>query len=633
MLWGGTEPENDVSAQEEEKELPYDGKEITEDGTYTMPEGPYTGNFVINTEGDVTIEIDGNVNATASGTLWKVKKVHDLTIENDGHTVTYTGTQILLADSDAEANKITVSGGTYQKEQSDGFAFVFNTKCNVEMKDIIVNSYKCAVYAGENFEGSFEITNSTFSASCTDNTATMCFYQGTSATLDHVTATSNSSNALINKGGICTIKGGKYETVNDFSAIANSNGGVMNVYGGEYRMLCQTPDNIMLVNQDNSELNIHGGTFEGGIGVISTSGTGKLNIDEAFSKTVIRGLNGATTAGVVCKGASTADINGCTIEGVKCGIMMQPGTSSLTLQDASFVDNKTDIGLYEDKQVVIEDTFTGEAKVKVTESPIADKRPITKAGTTSQANLNLVSRNKDANGKTYVATYDEAGNYWYLAQRTGYLVDAGDAEVTTEAGTLNKYDQVDAGTTVTVTAQKKQGYRFAGWITTDLALSDEELNQPQLTFGMPGNDVTLTAQYEAAEVDPDDPGSDIGSVGTTIAGIVGAGVLVGATAVGVYEAGTGIYRMANMRGIAMPSDRAGLALLIWEKAGKPQPESTALYADIDEDNTDLQAAAHWMVEQELMDEKEDNNFKPNGYVTKLKVCHTWEMAKQKGMLG
>ena len=108
---------------------------------------------------------------------------------------------------------------------------------------------------------------------------------------------------------------------------------------------------------------------------------------------------------------------------------------------------------------------------------------------------------------------------------------------------------------------------------------------------------------------------------------------VGAAAAwGVYEAGTGIYRALNVQGIPMPADRTGLAKLIGERAGKPEPQSTGLYADINAEETDLQKATHWMVEQGLMNEKRDNSFKPNGYVTKLQVCATWEQAKQKGLL-
>ena len=90
--------------------------------------------------------------------------------------------------------------------------------------------------------------------------------------------------------------------------------------------------------------------------------------------------------------------------------------------------------------------------------------------------------------------------------------------------------------------------------------------------------------------------------------------------------------MVNMKGIPMPSNRGELAMLIWQRAGKPEPASTALYADIDADNADLQKAAHWMVEQDLMDEKADNNFKPNAPVTKLRTCITWDKAKRKGLI-
>lgn len=70
----GTEStESSVSAQATET-LPFEGKEITAGGTYTMPSGTYTGNFVINTDESVTINIEGNVDAKAPGILWNVKK-------------------------------------------------------------------------------------------------------------------------------------------------------------------------------------------------------------------------------------------------------------------------------------------------------------------------------------------------------------------------------------------------------------------------------------------------------------------------------------------------------------------------------------------------------------------------------
>ena len=87
-----------------------------------------------------------------------------------------------------------------------------------------------------------------------------------------------------------------------------------------------------------------------------------------------------------------------------------------------------------------------------------------------------------------------------------------------------------------------------------------------------------------------------------------------------------------MPGIPMPSNRIELAELLWERADKPEPVSTALYDDIDEDDTDAQKAARWAVEQDLMqDNSEKNTFNPHFPVSKLRTCLTWNAAKEKGL--
>ena len=135
-------------------------------------------------------------------------------------------------------------------------------------------------------------------------------------------------------------------------------------------------------------------------------------------------------------------------------------------------------------------------------------------------------------------------------------------------------------------------------------------------------------------VDPDIPadGGDTDAAADNIKGALSA-IVVGAVAGAiVYEAGTGIYRVINMPGIAMPSNRGELAMLLWEHAGKPEPVSTALYSDIDEDNIDLNKAARWAVEQDLMqDNSEKNTFNPHFPVSKLRTCLTWNAAKEKGL--
>ena len=116
-----------------------------------------------------------------------------------------------------------------------------------------------------------------------------------------------------------------------------------------------------------------------------------------------------------------------------------------------------------------------------------------------------------------------------------------------------------------------------------------------------------------------------------------AGVIIGgAVILGAYETGTGIYCLMNMQGLPLPSDRIELAELVWERADKPEPQNMTdenLYADIDADDTDAQKAAHWMVEQELMKFDEDNDkFHPCFPVSKLRVCLTWQNAKDKGLI-
>ena len=137
----------------------------------------------------------------------------------------------------------------------------------------------------------------------------------------------------------------------------------------------------------------------------------------------------------------------------------------------------------------------------------------------------------------------------------------------------------------------------------------------------------------AAPVVPDAP-ADGGD--TDYGGDIAAGVVIGGIAVvGAYEVGTGLYRITQMDDVAMPTNRIALAKLLWERAGKPEPESTVLYSDLSAEDEDAQKAARWAVEQELL--KDDDSvegelkFHPAFPVSKLRVCLTWENAKQKGL--
>ena len=147
----------------------------------------------------------------------------------------------------------------------------------------------------------------------------------------------------------------------------------------------------------------------------------------------------------------------------------------------------------------------------------------------------------------------------------------------------------------------------------------------------------FTLKVTGRTADPVVPGApaDGGAADDAADNIKGAlsAVVVGAVAGAIiYETGTGIYRVINMPGIPMPSNRIELAELLWERADKPEPVSTALYSDNDESDTDAQKAAHWAVEQGLMqDNSEKNTFNPHFPVSKLRTCLTWNAAKEKGL--
>ena len=206
---------------------------------------------------------------------------------------------------------------------------------------------------------------------------------------------------------------------------------------------------------------------------------------------------------------------------------------------------------------------------------------------------------------------------------------------------------VPSGSTVPVPKNKivhltatAPGQHFIGWTVkvngvkqddpTNILTTPDENDPTKVTFTMPDANVEVTATFAGDSIPEPDPvgPSDTGNIQGAISAVV-IGAAAGAI---IYEAGTGIYRVINMPGIPMPSNRIELAELLWEHAGKPEPVSTALYSDIDEGDTDAQKAARWAVEQDLMKDDADNNkFHPAFPVSKLRTCLTWNAAKEKGL--
>lgn len=192
---------------------------------------------------------------------------------------------------------------------------------------------------------------------------------------------------------------------------------------------------------------------------------------------------------------------------------------------------------------------------------------------------------------------------------------------------------------VHLTATVPDGQHFISWTVlvggeeqkadTFLTTPDEN-DLTKVTFTMPDANVEVMATFADDSIPEPDPvgPSDTGNIQGAISAVV-VGAAAGAI---IYEAGTGIYRVINMPGIPMLSNRIELAELLWEHAGKPEPVSTALYSDIDEGDTDAQKAARWAVEQDLMKDDADNNkFHPAFPVSKLRTCLTWNAAKEKGL--
>ena len=335
-------------------------------------------------------------------------------------------------------------------------------------------------------------------------------------------------------------------------------------------------------------------------------------------------------------------VENCTIKNSQYGIYLGWGSNaSAELKSATFEHNDSDIYLESDKEITISDTFTTQTTIKVADPE--EGRQLTVAGNANK--LHLVGQNE-----SYRVAYDKAQHYYYLTQRApGYTLTAKDATATIKVGgvdtKVDPNDEIYEGTPVTLTADPApEGLKFLGWtvmvdgvVQNDLLSFPNEEDQTKATFDMPAGNVTVRAVYEAVDpveppVDPVDPVDPVGPVDPVLPGVI----IGGAVILGAYETGTGIYRLMNMQGLPLPSNRIELAELVWERAGKPEPQNMTdedLYADIDAADTDAQKAAHWMVEQELMKFDEDNNkFHPCFPVSKLRVCLTWQNAKDKGLI-
>lgn len=218
-----------------------------------------------------------------------------------------------------------------------------------------------------------------------------------------------------------------------------------------------------------------------------------------------------------------------------------------------------------------------------------------------------------------------------------FAVKDGDIDVTdtletsTDEASGKQTCLVPDGAEVTVTLDKTkvpEGMVFDLWSTGkfDLPL-EQDYKAESITFTM-NDDVDVAAQYRSADIED---GSDV--VGPIIVGtaVVAGGALVG------YTLGTDL--VGQMWGLPyFPSNRSALAMMLWEDAGKPMPESEILYPDVgqEEQDMDLQHAARWSMEHDLMPDLNDQDtelppeqvkFYPDNMVTKISVLRAWKKAQ------
>lgn len=637
---------------------------IAEHGnTYTIGgEETYQYPITIDTNQDVTIKFINNVNSHIVGTsadliaalkyqrsFIDAKKVGKLIISNEGNYKfdnPWWGGRFLGVT--APNAIVEVNGGTYC---SSGVGAFYFKGCNATLTDVTVDNYKyeCVL----NDHATVTIDGGSYTSK---RGAAIVNSSGGTLNLNPVMAVGTGA-AVVNDGGNVTINGGKYtnsivdgdcsgcSAVNNDYTSDSEYDSTMTILGGEFETKGKNAAAIInytrFVDADHGWLEIKGGTFtasnDGGRGIEAKAGVARIE---------------------------NATIKGCQY-GICCGV---PGsdTSQVTIKDVLFEDNTNDV--YQDRSshymtddghyttfvyplVEIEEgrnevikagtdgTFVG--RDDVIGGDIKGRQFTTATDSHYQKDLKLVSTDPK-----YIIDYknDDGTEYRYFNTReTGkYYVNPIHATMAFEGGEKRPYSQFATGDKVTLTAFSNEGDKqFTGWKVEKIAADgvtevqdlhgvlDPDLENPETaTLTVPNYDVFVTAEYK-------DEIGDLGTGGDATGNIQGAlsAVVVGAAAgVIAYEAGTGIYRVINMPGIPMPSNRIELAELLWEHAGKPEPVSTALYSDIEQGDTDAQKAAHWAVEQGLMkDNSEKNTFNPYFPVGKLRTCLTWNAAKEKGL--
>ena len=627
LLWGGT-PENGGTAQEDTAAttIPFEGTTITKGGNYEIPEGKYAGNITVNltdTSEPVNIAIKGGItyNGTQQVMFINVKNADEVTITNDGHEVNCAPSDAHFLD--VYSGNVTVNGGTYVTDKRNlVMAYAGTTTLNdmtTETSGYAVTSSGSAKVVVNRGEHTHSNTN--------QDRANFWIFNGGHMTLNDVNAISEEA-VILNSTGTVDVNGGDFKTTGTKSCFVN-NSANLTINKGSTTDGTFASEGASCINNSWGQVRINGGSFT-------------TDADIAVKNCGGLRLNGGTveapkgTAIDISGESGDVQLNSGTIRNSVTGVRVaDAGDSEIDLKAVTFENNTDDISLGKDQQINIKKSFAGTAKIRV-DDPARGRQITTDNEDLSYQNkLKLFSMNSG-----YIIGYkrgDDGVEYRYLADANGNIVNAVNAKATADLGAgeqeLDTATVVPENTLVTVTAnlpEGAEGAEFLGWSAVrddgkELDLGDDQTAQ----FKMPGCNVTVEALYQGGSVDPVNPGG--GSSSDVVAGIA-AVALTGAAVWGIYETGTGIYRVLNMPGVPMPSNRAGLATLIWEKAGCPEPQTVKSFSDIDDTDLHLRQAASWMEEQGLMDDVKENEFRPYRYVTKLQTCLVWDKAKEESLI-
>ena len=625
LLWGGGTPENGVTAQEDTavETIPFEGTTITKGGNYEILEGKYAGNITVNltdTSEPVNIAIKGGItyNGTQQVMFINVKNADEVTITNDGHEVNCKPSDAHFLD--VSSGNVTVNGGTYvTATRNVVMAYAGTTTLN----DMTTETSGYAVTSSGSAKVVVNRGTHTHSNTNQDR-ANFWIFNGGHMTLNDVTAISEEA-VILNSTGTVDVNGGDFKTTGTKSCFVN-NSANLTINKGSTTEGNFVSEGASCINNSWGQVRINGGSFTTDAG-IAVKNRGGLRLNGG----TVEAPNGGTAIDISGE-SGDVQLNGGTIRNSVTGVRVaDAGDSEIDLKAVTFENNTDDISLGNDQQINIKKSFVGTAKIRVDDP--ARGRQITTDNEDSpyQKELNLISRNEG-----YVIGYKkvtDGAEFRYLAPANGNTVNAENAKATADLGAgeqeLDTATVVPKGTTVTVTANIPEGAEFLGWsaVCDDhsvLKLGDDQTEH----FEMPGCNVTVEALYQGGNVDPVNPGGGSSDVVTGIAAVA----LTGAAVWSIYETGTGIYRVLNMPGVPMPSNRAGLATLIWEKAGCPEPQTVKSFSDIDDADLHLRQAASWMEEKGLMDDVKENEFRPYRYVTKLQTCLVWDKAKEESLI-